>query len=175
MRKKTLVLASILIVALVSVAFASSIVLWQKSIHHGMKVIGIAAILTPPDANSYVAQTEALDLTNNKVWLSIVAEAYYYVWLNVTVISNNTAMVPSLQGQYVDVVYSSGTYQYTLVGSPFVIPMDAMFQVDKTQMVFKVPGTGTHGYALQLTFTFDTENCLPGDIDMWLYFSMGFV
>ena len=175
MRKKILAVLTILGLVLASVAVYGAQVYWSRSLTKTITVEGIDAEILKPDGVSYKDKVKATALVNDKVFITIYAENFVALFLNVSYTTDATGLNVLCSGQYVEIQYSAGTYNVVNVGSSF----DSMgyHTVDKTKMWWKLPDVGVLGcYALQLTFTFDSELVTtPGSYDVDLLFQMGSV
>lgn len=139
-------------------------VFWTQTIHHNLDVIGIEADLLVPTVDGFLTKAHATDLTNNKVGLTIYAENFYDIWLNITFTSDAEGLAVTASGQY----YQMQGIQNVPMGSPFDIM--GYHVIDKTQMMY-----ATNGWLI-VTFTFDTELVTtPGAYSADLLFQMGFV
>jgi len=138
-------------------------------------VTGIDAELLGPDYDSYAAKTIATSLSDDKVALTIYAENFYEVWLDITATSAAEGLVVTATGQYYEVWWQSIIEgQFLPVGDSFDVM--GYHVVDKTQMMWDVPSTTTIGGCMVITFVFNTELVtVPGDYTVDLLFQMGFV
>jgi hypothetical protein len=172
MRKKTLAAVLTIIVALASFAAYGAHVYWQRQIQHSFKVVGIDAELLIPSLDGLKNKVVATSLDgNNKVALSIYAENFYDIALNVTWTSNAEGLNVSATGQYFRWYIPQSTWTLEPQGSAFQIPLNTQYVVDKAKMMWSATG-----YAMIITFNFNTEGVLtPGDYTVDLAFQMGFV
>ena len=180
MRKKIYVSALVLLTLFAGVAIAK--IYWQREATYNFTVLGIEAIMTEKDYDDYrnKIETSVLD-PNQQVVISILAENFYTVWLNVTETSDATGLLVTATGQYVNVHWvgpSTGTFD--LVGSPFnVMGYTTYNETEKLKLMWADPGAGVGqptGHGLLITFDFDTEGVTtPGDYQCTLKFQMGFV
>lgn len=175
MRKK--ILAAMLVVAILAVstfAYAATIY-WSRTIQHSVTILGIEAELLKPTYDDYRLKNVATQLTDSKVVLTIYAENFYEIWLNITWTSGAEGLAVTASGEYVDVFWHAGDQRGHVdpIGDPFDVT--GYHVIDKTKMMYAYPEGATWGHGLLVTFTFDTEQVtIPGDYTVDLLFEMGF-
>jgi len=172
MRKKTLAAVLAIFVVVASFGAYAGKIYWERQIQHNFKVVGIDAELLQPSLDGLKNKVVATSLDgNNKVALSIYAENFYDIALNVTWTSNAEGLNVSATGQYFRWYIPQSSWTLEPQGSAFQIPLNTQYVVDKAKMMWS-----SAGYAMILTFTFDTEGVtVPGDYTVGLLFQMGFV
>ena len=175
MKKKTYALVAALIVALSLLGVVIAKIYWTRSLTRSLTVIGIEAELLQPDAISYRDKVVATELVGDKVFLTIYAENFYNVWLNLTWTTDAEGLDVNVEGQYFRVLLQGGNYNLEYLGDPF--DCEGYNVVDKTQMMWNFPDANVlDAYGLELRFEFDTELVTtPGDYTCDLTFEMGFV
>jgi len=153
-----------------------ALIYWQRSIQYHFTVVGIDAELLQLGWVAYTSKTVATSLdVDNRVSLTIYAENFYNVWLNLTWSSAAEDLVVDATGQYY-LVYEDGggLWHYEAQGDSFSIM--GYNVVDKTRMMWS-PSTKTKpaGGLLMITFGFDTELVtIAGEYTVELLFQMGF-
>ena len=186
-RKGHLLIAASLI-SIMAISAVSAVIYFNRTIHHGFSVTGIQADVLNPSFAGYNAKQVASDLTNNQVALTIYAENFYDVWLNVTWSSDAVGLAVTMTGQYYEAYWYNGAGlpggsvgEFDANGTSFAVPMNTEYVVMKHNMMWQTlvqppTGTGNMGGCLVLTFSLDTEQVLvPGSYDLALTFQMGFV
>jgi hypothetical protein len=179
-RKAILVFAVVLLATLISVVFG--LTYWSRTVSKNITVIGIEAILTNNNYDAYRLKQETATLdSTNKVVISVLAENYYNLWLNITWDSDAIGLVVTAQGQFVNVHWVGPDYGVIeTFGSAFnVMGYSSYNETTKLNLMWANPGTsagGPTGHGLLVTFAFDTEAVTtPGDYSVNFLFEMGFV
>lgn len=173
---RKLVILALVILALGSISYAVARIYWSRTITYSFSVYGIDAELLVPTGDGYhnKAIATALD-ANNRISLTIIAENFYNIWLNITWTSNSQGLAVAATGQYWTYYYShlAANPEYNPTGSPFDVL--GYHVIDKTQMMYH-GGFDVNGGLLMITFSFDTELVtIPGSYQAHLLFEMGFV
>lgn len=183
----TVLIASIIMTTTVMATY----VYWTKTLEHNIVIKGIDAGLLEPSYLGMKNKIDAVDLTvENQVALTIYAENFYEIYLNVTVTSDCEGLIVTVNGQYyeawaeeVNDVYSLPNFEPA--GDSFNIPLNTIYEVNKSKMVWlelpaidedgvcKGPTTDKSG-CLVLTFNFDSELITtPCNCTTHLIFEMG--
>jgi len=174
------VLAVALMATLITVALGFTY--WQRTVNKTFTVLGIEAVIVPNEYNAYRLKQETTSLdSTNKVVLSVLAENYYNLWLNITYTSDAVGLVVTAQGQFVNVHWvgpTSGIIE--TFGSAFnVMGYTTYDETTKPNLMWANPGTAAGmptGHGLLVTFALDTEGVTtPGDYSVSFLFEMGFV
>jgi len=177
--KKLLVFIVALMLAVAS-AYAATTVYWTRTLPgQSFTVHGISAELFVPTAQAYHDKTVATGLTNEQVALSIYAENFYVLWLNMSYTTDcPSGLIVTVTGQYYAYYLSQSGSVPTIssVGSAF--PMVFSNQtIDKTKLMYYAPTQNNDpkvGGLLMLTFAIDTEGVmLPGNYAVSYTFEMG--
>jgi hypothetical protein len=165
---------SVAILLAVSICYGLSTVFWHRTIDHSITIVGIHAELLQVGVDAHRDNLTATDLDGNgRICFTIYSENYYEIWLNISLTSDAPGLAfGSITGQYYHCRYASGVGYYETVGTPFSITPGTMQSIDKTKCMY---GSSQLGDVLQLTFTWDTENCLVmGDFTASILFQAGF-
>jgi len=180
--KKLMVLIAALIFASAGIAYAVSNAYWNHTLSKDITVIGITAIVTSNNYDSYRLKTETSTLdSTNKIILAVVNENYYSLWLNITYTCNGTGLVVSASAQFVTVQWQGpSTGSITPYGSTFnVMGLTTYNATEKPKLMWHDPGTSTGmptGYGLLISFSFNTEAVtIPGNYRAQIKLQMGFV
>jgi len=180
-RKRGQILAVLAILALaVTLVSASTVIFWSHTTTKDLTVLGISSVFTPYTYDGYRLKTDLTVLpTSNQGILSVLAENFYGLWTNLT-FAGPVGLIVTCTGQYVDIYWtgpSTGTIQ--LVGTAFeMMGYHEFNETEKAKLKWTDPGTTVkspqpHGYGILLTYSFDTEDVLPGTYTINLKIDMG--
>jgi hypothetical protein len=170
------IVALFLSVTIVSAVIYSQ-VYWQRQITYTFETIGIDAELLEVGYEAFRTKKVATSLdSNNEVVLTIIAEQYYELYLNITWVCSVEGFDLTCTGQYLRYYWGTGSGVVETVGDPFeCIGLNA---VDKTKMMWADVGFqsgGPVGYGLKLHFNPNVEGVTKaGTHTVTITLQMGF-